>query len=338
MYGTKRIEYITWQQMNKHLEYCESMRKLISIQEHQGEVGLNAIIDNRQVEFTLTYKVGSKVTTYSCRKDEKDGTQFTNGAEAFKILSQYYKVPDLTKNELLCKQLCYDGHKFLASAKPLLWKNDKYDGKRVKAYSYDLNSSYSFAMLQDMPDTSKVFRTGEIRPGEIGFIEDGDTLKPIFKGFSLWIFPLMPSPFKKFVKNWYEKKSHGNNKAKGVLNYSVGYLQKKNPFLRATILYHANKIILDLIDENTTLYCNTDSIVSLVPINVKIGSEIGEFKLDHEGMFAYKGFNYQWNKETPHYRGVPKSWFKKNWDILKDEIPDGNNIVEYINKRLRITK
>ena len=175
-----------------------------------------------------------------------------------------------------------------------LWKNEKYEGTRNYAIGYDLNSSYSFAMLKDMPDTSKKPKTGFIKKGEIGFDFEG---KPIFEGWSLWVFPLMESPFKKFVNRWYEEKKNAKTKqqkakAKGMLNYSVGYLQRVNPFLRSTIIYYANKMIKDLVDENT-LYCNTDSLVSLVPRNdLNIGTNIGEFKVEHEGQFAFRGFNY----------------------------------------------
>ena len=139
----------------------------------------------------------------------------------------------------------------------------------------------------------------------------------------------MESPFKKFVNRWYEEKKNAKTKqqkakAKGMLNYSVGYLQRVNPFLRSTIIYYANKMIKDLVDENT-LYCNTDSLVSLVPRNdLNIGTNIGEFKVEHEGQFAFRGFNYQWDNSVS-YRGIPKSWFKPGFDILVDNIPQIGN-------------
>ena len=117
-------------------------------------------------------------------------------------------------------------------------------------------------------------------------------------------------------------------------------MQKTNPFIRAKIIYEANKMISDLIDENT-LYCNTDSIVSLTERkDIKLGNNIGQFKIEHQGDFAYIGFNYQWNRDVPSYRSIQKSAFKEGYDMLKDPLParGSGNIVTYNENTYRLEK
>ena len=340
----RRIEYITWQQMNEHLEYCYNFRKIVEDDPEKYKLlGTLAVVENRLVYFTLTYARGKTVTTYQCRKDDQDGTQFTNGMEAYAILQRYYKCPDLRTDPRISKGLLFDSSagKFLLTARPLLYCNPKYNNTRNEAIGYDINSSYSYAMLNDMPDTSVPYRTGYVKDGEMGFKEDSEgNFVPVFTGhFAIWIFPIMPTPFKRFVDKYYEKKLNSTSieeklKAKGILNYCIGYMQRTNPFLRAAIIYYANKKIADLIDENT-LYCNTDAIVSLKPLDLDIGPKIGQFKVEHQGKFAYNGYNYQWDNEKPSYRHISKAWFKPNFDILVDKPPKAGNLVEYKDFKLR---
>ena len=338
-------KYITVEEMNAHLKYVKGTYELIFREKRSDEtVGRKAFIEDKMVHFQLTYQKGSDLCSYICRKDTKEHHQTIDGGEAFRVLSKYYKVPRMPED--ICGKSCEGG----LSASPIIYVNPKYDGTRNYAYGYDLNSAYSSAMLGDMPDTSKKWRVGNIVEGsEIGFEErindkTGLTmLVPKCKGFSLYVFPLIESPFKDFVKAWYKKKvsnpsgSKEREKAKEILNFSVGYLQKVNPFLRATIIGRCNELISSMIDENT-LFCNTDSIVSLKPLDLKIGNGIGEWKLEHEGLVAYKGNNYQWSDGSISFRGIPKHWFKKNWDILKDEIPRGGNMYKFENMRLRLSK
>ena len=340
----RRTEYITWKEMNKHLDYCYHYRKIIEEEYNELKpLGLFAYVENRTVNFKLTYKYGTKASTYCCRKDGEDGKQFTDGLESYSILQHYYKCPDMRQNEKICKGLLYDNNsgKFLASARPLLYFNKKYNKTRNYAIGYDLNSSYPAAMLNPMPDTSVDPRTGVVNDGEVGFKEDEEgNFIPVFTGhFSLWVFPLMETPFTRFVEKWWNKKASSESeeeklKAKGVLNYCVGYLQKTNPFLRSMIVYYANKRILDIIDEDT-LYCNTDSIVSLKEKNIDIGKKLGQFKVERRGNFAYNGFNYQWDDDVPSYRHISKAWFKRGFDILVDKPPKEGNVVEYKNYQLK---
>ena len=68
-------------------------------------------------------------------------------------------------------------------------------------------------------------------------------------------------------------------------------------------------------------------------IEALVGPEIGQFKIEHKGSFAYNGSGYQWNYESPSIRGRSKEWFKNaypnGFDILRDEIPFMANKYEF---------
>ena len=341
----KKISYITISEMNKHLEYCYKYKKIVQGKKPKNETfGIRAYVEDKLVYFYLSYKKGTKACTYICRKDGTEKLHMVSGMEAYRTLQKYYKTPNLRDDETYRRQLHFSEEKnsFLLSAKPLLFNNPNFEMKEnLNCISYDLNSSYSYAMLKEMPDTSVKPKQGTVGYKEIGFREDGDgNFIPVYKGhYSQWIFPLMPSPFKKFVEVWYAKKKNAKTeedkvKAKETLNESVGYLQRTNPFLRATIIYWANEHIKQYIDENT-IYCNTDSIVSLKERKeLQIGEDIGQFKIEHQGRFVFKGFNYQWNFDKPSYRHISKEWFPEGYDFLKDPIPCNANIVHYKNYKL----
>lgn len=337
MFSRKRQVYVDAKTMNEHLKYCYKYRQIVEREKAPGETFANkAFVEDKLVYFYLSYKKGSQACTYILRKDGNEDVQKIDGGEAFRILSQYYKVPVFEDKKILAM-----------TSGPYTYSNPKYSGIRVKAIGYDMNSAYAYAMLKDMPDTTVAPHAGVIKKGEIGFMEvpkddDPDQMRlvPKFTGYAYWVFPLMKSPFVEFVNTWYEKKKHKETKtkAKNVLNYSVGCIRKKNPFLYATILGYAGQLIRDLSDENTLL-CNTDSIVSLVPRpDLKLGTELGEWKIEHEGEFAYIGSAYQWNKDLPSWKHVPKAWFKEGFDILTDELPANGNIYEYKNYEIKEVK
>lgn len=349
-FSRKRIKYITAEEMKEHLKYVKKYYQVVYREKASDETfKRKAFIVDRIVNFEVTYEKGSYACTYICRKDtieENVASQQTNGGEAFRILSKYYKVPKIDKK--YCGRASEGG----LSASPILWHNNTYENQWIDAYGYDLNSAYSAAMLEDMPDTSKPMRRGTIKEGcEIGFEEvlnpknpTCTMLVPKYSGFSLYIFPLMKSPFTKFVETWYNKKATAEKgskekvKAKGVLNMSVGQLQNVNPFLRATIIGKCNQLIESLIDEDT-LFCNTDSIVSRKPIeSLKIGNGVGEWKIEHQGKVAYKGANYQWDDGELSYRHISKKWFPKDWDITKDNVPNQGNIYQFNKERITLER
>lgn len=320
MFTRKKVQYCSFKEINLHLHYCYENKQIEYREKHKGETfGNRAFIVDRLKNFEITYKYGDNPCTYIFDKssgDTEDHQQIT-GLEAYRVLSMYAHINKVIDSK--------EDAPF--SAKGLLWKNKKYEGQRVQAICYDMNSAYSYAMIQDMPDTSVPPKAKVIGSGEIGFDVNGNRQT---SGYSIYVFRLMESPFKKFVQTYYDKKNKAKTKAerrkaKEYLNFCVGFLQNRDPYTRAQIVGLANDLILSLIDENT-LYCNTDSIVCLKEReDLKLGDNIGEWKIEHRGDFAYVGFNYQWNLDKPSIRGKTKSYFEDKWDILKDELPECNN-------------
>ena len=333
--------------MQEKLDFC---RKYTFVQFRKKEDNESfkaySFIEDLRSNLKVSYKIGGKAVTYVFKLDTGLIEQKVTGVDAFKILSRYYKVPRFSN----CNKR--------GSARPFLYINKKYDCTRHYAYGYDINSAYSWAMLQEMPNTEEkpVGKMRKVKSGEIGFIKVEapndlpdfmniqDELVAVGPGtYAEIIFHTMESPFKKFIETWYNRKKKAKTpeekmKAKGVLNYSIGYLQNINPYIRATILTLVNNKVASLIDENT-LFCNTDSLVSMTrrsDIEANIGPEIGQWKLEHKGYFAYKGFNYQWDDNVPTYRGVAKAWFKKGFDILTDETPKKDNKYYLDHKTLQI--
>jgi hypothetical protein len=210
------------------------------------------------------------------------------------------------------------------SASPLLGYNHTYNKTRQWAISYDLNSAYTRCILQGWIDTTPGPQAKIVEEDEIGF--DATLSDLVDEGeFSLFVFKKCPPPegLVKFCLKYYEQKKNPKTKkekitAKNMLNHVVGCLQNKDPFLRAYVVASCNRFISDLLDEDT-LYYNTDCIVSRVrrpDLEENIGLDVGQWKIDHEGMFAYDGFTYQWDFEKPAWRSVPKEWIPEHYDIL----------------------
>ena len=208
--------------------------------------------------------------------------------------------------------------------------------KWLKCYSYDVNSSYSYAMLQPLPDTSVEPRLNCIlKEGEIGFYNDGGATKEVGT-YVEYAFPLKIYNFDTYVNTYYEKKklSEGEKRKlwKEFLNIPSGMIQRYNIFIRLGILYNAADYIKQFQDEDT-VYCNTDSIVSLKRrTDLPIGNELGQFKEEHineDFKFISTG-KYQWGSEC-HYKGVPPCALK---DIENIEGWQVNLPYKLVNRRV----
>lgn len=188
-----------------------------------------------------------------------------------------------------------------------------YARKDLVCWSYDINSAFAFAMLNKMPDTTKAPRYNDIiNHNEIGFYTGGGATTKVGEYADI-IFPLMESPFKEYIYNYYNKKETAKvkeerKKWKDFLNIPSGIVARKNIFIRNAIIYYSNEYIKKFIDDNT-VYCNVDCIVSLMPrYDLPIGDEIGQFKEEHKcEHFKYiKARQYQWGTEC-HYSGIPSN-------------------------------
>ena len=219
-----------------------------------------------------------------------------------------------------------------------------YNGKTIDhCYGYDVNKMYLSILSDTIPDTRNPLGEGIVGPGEIGFIQSGtftknkrgeyrEHLKLVKEGkFALFRFKDIESPFKSFAQSTIkkiEKAKQDKNKfeetrLKNTVVFMIGQIQNKNPFVRASIVEKANKLILNAKDNNT-IYINTDSIVSLVPrYDLEIDScKVGAFKLEHEDKpFWYKDFNYIWydtEKKKESIRGKIKGEIKAS---IEDYFP-----------------
>ena len=337
MFKNKRIRYISVEEMNNNLDYCNKYRKIqFNAKPEKEYIGLNAYLEVKLTKVELTYRICDQVTTWITRLDSNElGTQQIRGIEAFRILCKWYKFPRIDY---------MDDISF--SAAPIVNFNPKYEGQWMKGYYYDLNSAYASVMVSGIfPDTSKAPRKGYVKEDEIGFDVNYKTNKAeIIKTgeYAEWIFPKIEIPeVADFAKHWYEIKKNPKNakekaKAKNILNFCVGYLQNYNPFIRTYIVCKCNERMEEIMNKypDDWCICNTDAIISRIPLDLDMGDNIGQFKYE-ENDFAYVGCNYQFGKELK-YRGIPKSWFPEGWDIVKDEIPHHGNIYEfdYINTKI----
>lgn len=358
MFRNKRIVYVhDVNVMNRHLKFCMENRMR---GDSEAWIQLQQIprayytLEVLYARIILRYAGnGNPYTEYIFYLDGSEHQQAISGMRAFNTLQKMSDkgVVDLTGNKELYDDL--HGVWKIGAVGGLIYFNQKYvDNRFENCYCYDRNSAYSAAMLEPIPNTNVIPRRNDyIKKGEIGFreMELGLSkeihLYALFEEglFAEYIFPAIESPFKHFVEHHYKKRS----KAKGIeadrikqtLNYAVGYIRRKNPFIHSCILSRARFYIESLIDDDT-LYSNTDSIVSKVrrpDIEKLIGTEIGQFKVEHKGSFAYTGSGYQWNHDSPSIRGRSKEWFKNaypnGFDILKDEIPFMTNKYEYDEKK-----
>lgn len=341
---SRKIEYITPEEMNEILANQKGKLKYYGnydILKDKWNISILAgscCVCDLDVAFALTTREKGQVTTFICFKDMREFYEGASGSRIFKEFSLYWKVPRAEAKEI--------------SASPLLGYNPEYEFQRIEAWSYDLNSAYSDAMLRGWIDVSKPPRVGVIDPEtEIGFAFDDDGMLYIKKkGSSFFIFKKQDTPpgVRKYITKWYSIKRRAaaaedkqtKTIAKQHLNYIVGFFQRVNPWLRAWIVCSCNEFISELLDENS-LYWNTDSICSRVrrpDLEENLGSGIGQWKMDHQGVVAYRGLAYQWNNDKPVYRGVAKSWFPDDWDILKDPLPECGNLWEFNKKTFRLEK
>lgn len=295
-------------------------------------------IESKKV--SLTFRGPKKIHRYFTRLDSDSDTVYYTPVQVWARLIKICgkdNIPDL-RGKYGYKEVSY-GTKGDTKVKWDIecpggyhYHNEKRKNTYIEdCYGYDINSSYSFAMTKDMPDTRVEPRMyGSVSEGEIGFCSDGSVC---LEGFAEYIFPLVKSPFIPFVDKYYQLKVKSSKnrqkkaKYKQMLNIPTGYIQRLNPFLRNAIIYYAKEYVKKFIDKNT-LYVNTDSIISAVerPDIPLDPIELGKFKCDHRGTFMYWAQGcYEWNGEK-HNQGIPlyilnnEGVCKYKFDIDKMEV------------------
>lgn len=274
-------------------------------------------IHDAPVKITITTDWNGNTYDFYSYKDGRDIWEgVKEGGECFKVLARHYWQPS--------RRLPSD-----MAASPLIGYNPKYNKTRQWAWGYDLNSAYSAQILNGWIDEWSGPKQKIIEEDEIGFDSNLSSLMDV-GDFSLFVFKKCPPPpgLVKFVETYYGKKRNPRDiaekaEAKNMLNHTIGCLQNKNPFLRAYVIASCNDYIRNLLDEDSLVW-NTDSIVSRrrrFDLEENLGTEIGQWKLEHEGEFAYIGLTYQWDYQTPTWRSVPKKWIPEHYDILDPNAP-----------------
>lgn len=337
-----KTEYLPFEKWYKHFKWCKNNRAIVIGPRTKGNRSrMVANLEINAITVKLTYRKNNKTTIYASRLDGDDINQHISGMRAYTTMCQNilpWHMPNLKADPR------YKYHKtkrgqiewVIDSTKQLMYYNEEFNNNRYEnCFSYDLNSAFTDAMCKPIPNTEEEPQfLRNIKKGEIGFLLDGTV---IFEAgiFCNIIFPEMESPFIKFATKYFDKKRYATDKeakdkAKQTLNFCIGYMHRTNPFIRNCIVQRCNNKIKALIDENT-LYCNTDCIVSKgrrFDLENNLGNGLGQWKIEHQGDFAYKEFSYQWNDAIPTYRGIPKKWFenfeKENgrfWDLLIDPLP-----------------
>lgn len=224
--------------------------------------------------------------------------------------------------------------KIFQSAKPILGFNKKFDRTEHPVVIYDLNSAYAMALVDKIIDTYNPRYYDYVGEGEVGFISSDPNLTIRHKGeYAEVIFPLMESPYKDFARKYYNikktapKGSDERELAKQILVITVGLWQNVNPYLRAYVVGKCNEQIEYYLKKYRDKICmwNTDAIYCTEHIDELdnlIGEDIGQFKIEYEGLFRQKGLNYQkLDEHNTSYRGVLKTLFKEDFNILSDRLP-----------------
>ncbi len=255
-----------------------------------------------------------------------------SGTDCSRILNKYYKIEKINGY-----------HEAPLSAYQLLYLNSKATNKEyTNARCYDRNSSFTASMLQSFISFEDL-GSGMVQDGQIGFnnvdSEEDMILKqrevefmPIWRGYADHRFKLreVPEGIKKFVNVYYDKKKNAKtlterSDAKDILNLSVGCLQNRCWAYRALIVALSNEFIANLRDlvnkkyNGAVLFCNTDSIcvdMNKCPngcpeLDILVGKELGQLKIEHEGRLYVSDSAYQWEGENPKWRGVRKARFER---------------------------
>ena len=347
-----RIVNLNEKEFNLKLKFVKKYCKVWYNKPVSHPVAMNAFIEEGVSKIKLTFLDPfnkRRVTTYVFDKSCSALQHQTTGLNAWTTLQRYAKIPHVATKE--------EAAEYFPAVSGILYYNPEHNGTRQHAVGYDMNSAFSWGMLQDMPkDTEKGpinfnKKTGEynerrVGPDEIGFGPNGELRET--NGLARYIFKKEKSPFNRFVDVWYARKKNAKNpiektKAKDMLVMCIGFMQRHNFWIRTAIIGYCNKLITHLIRKyrSEILLSNTDSIIStcrIPELDRNIGKNIGQWKLEHEGEFAYKNLNYQWDLNKPTYRGTSKSWFKDGWDILKDARPTDGNFFDFDFKNMKLVR
>ena len=271
---------------------------------------------------TKWYDEQLRTTTYifdlNCEEDS-----ILKGQRCYAILQKYFKVPEASSYEisLVDKWFDWEKMKYACSASPYIGFNKRLNNQEFKdVYEYDLNSAYASVLSKKIPDIEHPHYYSmptKVSKGQIGFLLD-DNCTIVHPGdYADVIFDEIESPdkLKEFCSKYYEQKRNSTGMEKldatAMLNYPIGYMQRKNPFLRAYIVHKCNEVIRSIKDKDTLCW-NTDAIYSRTRReDLEIGNNIGQFKELKIDTFRMIDNTYQINDDIPTHRGVVKEYYKR---------------------------
>lgn len=256
-----------------------------------------------------------------------------------KVARMTYKLYNFREEVDVDKEHCLfdfdDEQRVLQSAKPILGFNPKFDKTEHHAVVYDLNSAYAAVLCDKIIDTQHRKLYSNVKVGEVGFKLNSNLDLVEAGSFADVVFPLIDSPYKEFAEKWYKikktapKQSKEKVEAKSILVIMVGLWQLHNPFMRAYVVNTCNKKIqyyLDKYPDKITMW-NTDAIYAtehIKELDDLVGDDIGQFKVEYEGLLRQSGFNYQKVEVNQVvYRGVLNQAFQfdQNFNLLTDKLP-----------------
>lgn len=320
MFKQFHIRYIeiSVQQFNEHLKRTNDYKTVdMSYEEYYELIQKSDIykvqpktrfFKQNRIKQTLTYKMGKRWFSFMTKLDTdyKRGyyNETSDPIKSYRIFSRMVKPIDYSKyKELLPDMKAYhDNHPDKA-------------GHYDYAICYDVNKSYLNACKNKMP-TEMIDRLRKPRKNEVGFTSNGF---PVIGPSNMLCNYIFKFDFIKGLANYvnrYESllKTAENSEIKQYykdqINHSIGNLRNHNPFLRNMIVWYSNEFIISKVDENT-IWSNTDSIVSTVKRNdLELGSEVGQFKIQHEGEYRQTATGYQWVNDTFSNKGVSNNQVK----------------------------
>ncbi len=271
-------------------------------------------------------------------KKEQDG----KGGQAYRALNR--KAKKYNENFEFLENALYEDY----IISPFDYYNKFYSCKPLEhIYAYDMNSCYPYFLMQELPYGDDLGE-GEILEDEYGYIEyitqsGNKSLKLRQNGYAEHRFKKKKFQcFTDWAVEGYKKKQK-NKDYKIVLNALIGDMKYHNIFIRCTVLDKAEALIKSLQDANTIM-CTVDSIISLTPRpDIELGTEIGQFKLEHEDCDFYYESNMikQFRGEREMHTGVSSSryvneletwdeprysWDYKNKIIKKNDIESSTSI------------
>lgn len=317
MYNGYHIHYIeiTQEKMNDYLHKTEIYKTIYATykEAHKDDVNikfqpLTRYLKVNRINITLSYKMSGIWYHFQTNlaKEYEEGFESSRKADptqAYRIFSRVVKPIKYQQYTITNLGGYQNNH---------IDKKGEYD----YAICYDVNKSYFNACKNPMP-TEMIDKYRKPEKGEVGFGFNGLPIIGPSNVECVWIFKLEKMPtLEKYFHLYCKKLNNAKDKNekkffKDEINFSLGNLSHFNPFLRNMIVWYSNKFIESKVDENT-IWSNTDSIVSLVKRpDLEIGTEIGQFKIEHEGRFIHGVTGYQWiDDNVLSNKGVSKEKVK----------------------------